>query len=132
MKKPSRTLTVIGIAVIIVACSNFKNKNENIFIPGFDGKLWKEDSIACNGYRAKVAKVLLENKSLIQGKSKEEIKTFLGSPNVEYGSYRYFTEKGVQCLGYINKSGYDSLETSSILIDFDNRNKVKEVGKIVP
>lgn len=132
MRKPSRIIAVIGIAVVIVACSNYQNKGERISIPGFDGKLWKEDSIACNGYRAKIANVLLENRGLIQGKSKEEVKTFLGSPNVEYSSFRYFTEKGVQCLGYINKSGFDSLETASIVVDFDNQNKVKDVGKIVP
>jgi predicted methyltransferase len=132
MRKQSKILVAFGIAVVIIACTNFKNKNIEILIPDFDSRLWKEDSISCNGYRSKVANTLIENKKLIQGKSKEEIKTFLGSPNVEYSSYRYFIEKGVQCLGHINKNGYDSLETASIVIDFDTQNKVKDVGNIVP
>ncbi len=108
------------------------SKNDDISIPGFDNKLWQEDSISCNGYRTKVAEKLIEHRKEMQGKSKEEIKTFLGSPNVEYSSYRYFIEKGVQCLGYVTKSGYDSLETTSIILDFDDKSKVSDVRKITP
>jgi hypothetical protein len=131
-KQSKKTLAALGLVVLIVACANLKSNTQDISIADFDSKLWKDDSISCNGYRAKVANKLIENKKAIQGKSKDDIRKFLGSPNVEYNSYRYFIAKGVQCLGYVNKSGYDSLETSSILIDFDDRNKVKDVGKIVP
>ena len=131
-KQNKKILVALGIVVIVVACVNFKSNNQDISIPDFESKLWKGDSISCNGYRAKVADKLIENKKVMQGKSKEDIERFLGSPNVEYSSYRYFIEKGVQCLGYVTKSGYDSLETASIVIDFDDKNKVKDVGKIVP
>lgn len=132
MRKPSKILAVFLIAVVMIACANSKGRNEDISVPGFDSKLWREDSISCNGYRAKVADSLIEYKRAIQGKSKEAIKTFLGSPNVEYSSYRYFIENGVQCLGYVTKNGYDSLETASIVLDFDDKNIVSDVRKITP
>lgn len=132
MRKPSKILLVLGLGIVATACINLKSKNEEIFIPGFDNQLWQKDSISCNGYRIKVAEKLIKYKKQIHGKSKEEIKIFLGSPNVEYSSYRYFIEKGVQCLGYVNKSGYDSLETTSIILDFDVKNKVSNLRRITP
>ena len=108
---------------------------DKITIPGFDNDKWKEDSIACNGYRQEVSKKLVENKDKLVRKQSETVRQLLGTPNATYNNektYRYFVEKGVQCLGHINQSGYDTLETMSIMIDFDIQKKVEDVRLIVP
>lgn len=123
--------------VLILAGTAFTTctDGDKITISDFDNDKWKEDSIACNGYRQEVSKKLIENKETLVLKESQSIIQFLGTPNATYNdekTYRYFVEKGVQCLGYTNQSGYDTLETMSIMVDFDAQKKVEDVRLIVP
>jgi hypothetical protein len=125
-----KKVTKMVLGTLLMLCSfNFTCKKDNnvIKIFDFDSKLWKEDSLACNGVRAEMAKIVIANEHILYGKSQKEIQMILGYPNVVYGSsYRYFIEKGIQCSEYVTKKGYDSLETTSIIINFDKYNNVQK------
>lgn len=130
MTRQNKTIWINLLVILLIACS--ATTTEEVVIPGFDSQLWKKDSVSCNGYRKVVSDSLLKYKKRLLGKSREEIISILGSPNVEHEYYRYFIEKGVQCMVNVTKEGYDSLETASIMLDFNRRDKLSDIRKIIP
>ena len=97
----------------------------------FDSTVWKIDSLGCTGKRKILVDELIRNK-IILGKNTDEVEGILGLPNTKNKNlYRYFIESGPQC-SYVNSSGYDSLEVSSIIVEFNSSRITRSVRKIIP
>jgi hypothetical protein len=129
MKNLNRNLNVLICICLTVLSLHCTTK---ISLKEFDQKQWVTDSISCNGYRAKHYQKILDSKQYLQGKSKKEIQHFFGKPNIQKNDLYYFIESGVQCLDYIDKDGYDTIETASVILEFDLDNRVQNIRKIVP
>jgi hypothetical protein len=130
-----RALILSSAILIGFCCVSNKSVQVEITVKGFDKEIWKQDSIGCLQKRKELYKILLSNKERLLNKKKSEIESLLGIPNVirhNKQMYRYFVEKGVQCLGHINKYGYDSLETKSLIVNFNADSTVQKVYEIVP
>ena len=125
-----KLIKLLICSTILIGCEYKNSQNQKIFISGFNSGKWRNDSIACIGDRGKMVGQIIDNKKELKGKNKNDIILFLGHPNVEARSYRFFVEKGVQCMGYVTKKGFDSLETASLVLDFDKKDIVKNVRMI--
>jgi hypothetical protein len=76
--------------------------DHKIVIKDFDTVSWKLDSMGCRGLRRDMGKVLQRNSNAVTGHSSEELKAFLGPPNVAHTRerttiYTYFLEGGRHC-----------------------------------
>jgi len=118
-------------ALLLLYC----NPDRKIVIKDFDTATWKLDSMGCKGLRRNMGKVLRSNNDAVTGHSSGELKTFLGSPNVEYTRegttiYSYFLEGGRHCYDKNWKEkGYT--ECLQILF-FIDKDKVKTSDVIYP
>lgn len=88
---------IIGL-IVLAGCGS-----ERLEIAGFDAQSWKSDNYGCSGERIKQLDLIKGNKEVLLGRTQNEIKDFLGSPD-EHELYErtrkffyYYLEPSAKC-----------------------------------
>ena len=117
----SKYLSVI-LFFVIASCTPRMN------IDGFDKQAWVNDKDGCNGDRRASIDLLIEHKADVLGKDQDQIKAFLGKPDMHeiyrrsQRFYIYSIDPGASCENYIaDKKG------ANLTLRYNALGKVHEV-----
>jgi len=113
---------LISLLFVIVSCT------PSISIVGFDKQAWTNDKDGCSGDRSATIDLLIKNQAELLGKDQDQIKEFLGKPDMHeiyrrsQRFYIYSIDPGSSCENYIAvKKG------ANLTLRFNALGKVHEV-----